>query len=108
VLLTLFILSGKSRRAVIVDQNNSIASDDNPGSAGQAFRSIHKASDVRAPRPRAVKAGLYAKWVPLYHSGTRETPIRIQADPPGSVTVLGSSGNRSGNAPGSDPASVQF
>ena len=75
----------------IVDQNNSLASDDNPGSADKPFRSIHKASDVaRAGDLVLVKAGQYREWVPLYHSGTREAPIRIQADPPGSVTILGS------------------
>lgn len=75
----------------VVDQNAAAASDENPGSAEKPFKSIHKATDVaRAGDTVLVKVGLYREWVPLYHSGTAEAPIRLQADPPGSVTVCGS------------------
>ena len=92
VVFALGLCSQAARSAqYIVDQKNAGASDDNPGSADKPFRSIHKATDVaRAGDIVLVKAGLYREWVPLYHSGTAEAPIRIQADPPGSVTVSGS------------------
>jgi hypothetical protein len=74
----------------VVDQKNAAAKDENPGNAEKPFLTINKAAAVaRAGDTVFVKPGIYREFVGLYHSGTPEAPIRIQADPPGSVVVSG-------------------
>jgi len=63
----------------IVDQNK-FNSEPTITPAAPTSRSVRstKPRRARAGDLVLVKAGLYREWVPLYHSGTRETPIRIQ------------------------------
>ena len=89
----------------VVDQKNSAAKDDNPGTPEKPYLTINKAASVaKAGDTVIVKPGLYREFAGLYHSGTAEAPIRFQADPPGSVVVSGADLVSNWEAaPGSDP-----
>jgi hypothetical protein len=74
----------------VVDQKNTAAKDDNPGTAAAPFKTINKAASVaRAGDTVTVKAGLYREYIELLQNGAAAAPIVFRADPPGSVVVSG-------------------
>ena len=94
IVLTIAVFSAVSfARTYIVDINNPRASDDNPGTEYQPFKTISRA--VRHLRPGDVvliKAGVYRESVTIKASGTKDKPIVIKAYPgdEGKVIIKGS------------------
>lgn len=90
VLLLLVCVVGAPTNAAtyIVDRN--AAADNADGSPGRPFRSIGAAVKLVEPGDRVlIRPGVYSEAVDLRASGTKEQPITIEAERPGTVFIRG-------------------
>jgi len=73
-----------------VDQGHLLASDSNPGTETQPWKTITKAAATAAAGDTVlIKAGVYYEVVVIAHSGTVASPIVFEAYPGHSVVVDG-------------------
>lgn len=74
----------------VVSQLQSGASDDNPGTPDKPFKTISRAAKEVKPGDTVIlRSGVYRERVLVETSGTKEKPIRLQADVAANVIVTG-------------------
>jgi hypothetical protein len=73
-----------------VDGQNTAASDTNPGTAQNPFKTISAAAKLAVPGTTViVRSGTYREAVAVLNSGTPTAPIIFTAEKPGTVIVTG-------------------
>lgn len=92
VVVLVVCAAGPAARAAtfVVDQGNSAASDENPGTEEKPWKTIQYATGaVKAGDTLCVMEGQYKEQVKLARSGAEGKPITLRAVPPRAVTVEG-------------------
>jgi len=82
--------AGADGRALYVDNNHPAADDANTGESDRPLRTISKAVELVQPGDRVIiRPGVYREGIALTKGGTKEKPVVIQAEKPGTVVVTG-------------------
>ena len=90
LLLLLFAARATYGAQYFVDNRNSAAADNNPGTAAQPFQTIGAAiSKLAAGDTVTINAGVYREAFSVPVSGTADKPIVVQAAPGEKVIVTG-------------------
>ena len=97
ILITLMIQSSKANGFILtaparyeVSQNNPVANDDGPGTAGMPWKTISKAAEtVKSGDIVIIHEGVYRERVVVKTSGTADQPVRFEAAPGERVVLTG-------------------